>query len=78
LLQLALIVVGWPTARGDGGLAVGAQTGTPLPPTHVTVWLDGVPETTKLVQPAPVYVTVAAVAAGGSTDIATNTEINAA
>jgi hypothetical protein len=50
LLQLALIVVDDPT-NGDVGFAVGAQTGTPVPaPTHVTVCVGGVPDTTKLLQ----------------------------
>jgi hypothetical protein len=62
LLQLALIVADCPTA-GDAGLAIGAQTGTPAPPpTHVTVCVGGVPDTTKLLQLGFVYVTEAAVA----------------
>lgn len=63
MLQLALIVVDDPT-DGDAGFAVGAQTGTPVPPptTHVTVCEGGVPDRTKLLQLVFVYVTVAAVA----------------
>jgi hypothetical protein len=62
LLQLALIVVDCPTC-GDAGFAVGAQAGTPAaPPTHVTVCVGGVPDTTKLLQLGFVYVTLAAVA----------------
>jgi hypothetical protein len=64
LLQLALIVVCCP-CTGDAGFAVGVQTGTPAPPppppaiTHVTVWFGGAPDTTKLLQAAFVYATVA-------------------
>ena len=63
MLQLALIVVDDPT-DGEAGFAVGAQTGTPVPPptTHVTVCVGGVPDRTKLLQLVFVYVTVAAVA----------------
>jgi hypothetical protein len=51
LLQLALIVTDCPRV-GAAGFAVGAHTGTPLPPAvaQVTVCLGGVPETTRLEQ----------------------------
>jgi len=52
LVQLALIVVDWPS-DGAAGFAVGVQTEAPAPPpdgAQVTVCVGGVPEMVMLPQ----------------------------